>query len=334
MIEYIRDHEIKKFFETNNNIITCRLCPHNCKIFEGKSGLCKTRINKRGQFYSIVYGQPSAMHIDPIEKKPLYHFYPGSKIFSPGTMGCNLFCKGCQNYDISISAIKELPKQSPEEIVQIALNNNVHSIAYTYNEPTIFYEYMTDIARIAKKNHIKNVIVSNGYINKEPLNKLLRFIDAANIDLKGFNEKFYKNYSNAHLEPVLSALKTIKKYECWLEVTNLIIPKLNDEEKEIDEMCKWIKTNLKNTPIHFSRFFPYYKAQEKSMTPKESLLAAKEIAKKYIDYVYIGNIGILENTYCHNCGALLIQRYPDIFVKGLINSRCSECRKKIPGIFK
>jgi len=347
-------HEIKEFFnrendnkkknKINDRTIRCQLCPHNCLIAENKKGLCGTRINVEGKLYSITYGMPSAINIDPIEKKPLYHFYPGSKILSIGTIGCNLFCKGCQNYDISRANVAEINTNinktdinlhmTPEDIIKLAINNNIQMIAYTYNEPTVFYEYMIDIAKLAKKNKIKNVIVSNGFINDKPLKKLLKYLDAANIDLKGFNEQFYKEYANAKLAPVLKTLKTIKKTGTWLEVTNLIIPGLNDDEVEIEKMCRWIRKNLKDTPLHFSRFFPYYKMQNKEITPDKKLRNAKEIAiKQGIKYVYLGNIGILENTYCIYCNNLLIEREHKIRTIGIYKGRCIKCRKKIPGVF-
>lgn len=329
-------HEIKEFIRKigKDNIVQCTLCPHNCLIADNKKGLCGTRINHGGRFYSMVYGRPSAIQLDPVEKKPLYHFYPGTQILSIGTLGCNLFCKGCQNYEISKGPIVELPYVEPEHIIEQAEDNDVNMIAYTYNEPTIFYEYMIDIAKIARRKKIKNVVVSNGFINNAPLKKLLKYIDAANIDLKGFNENFYKEYANAKLEPVLKTLKTIKKSEKWLEVTNLIIPGLNDKESETEEMCRWIGKNLKHTPLHFSRFFPYYKAIENDITPEKTLFKAKKIAMDNgIEYVYIGNIGKLENTYCHNCGNLIIMRNEKVKVLGITDGKCIYCRKKIPGIF-
>lgn len=329
-------HEIREFLKKSgkNSVVECMLCPHNCKISISKKGLCGTRINHEGRLYSMVYGRPCARHLDPIEKKPLYHFYPGADILSVGTLGCNLFCRGCQNYDISRGPIRALPYVEPEKIIEETENNNVNMIAYTYNEPTIFYEYMIDIAKLARKRKMKSVIVSNGFINDVPLKKLLRYIDAANIDLKGFNEKFYKDYANARLEPILKNLKAIKNSDTWLEVTNLIIPGLNDGETDIQEICRWINRELKNTPLHFSRFFPHYKAQEKGITPEKTLFEAKKIAaNKGINYVYIGNTGKLENTYCHSCNNLLISRYPIIEVIGIIDGKCIFCRKKIPGSF-
>ncbi len=334
-------HEIKEFLRKSakrngrdNGLIQCTLCPHNCIISEGKTGICGTRVNKGDKLYSLVYGKPSAMHIDPIEKKPLYHFHPGSGILSVGTLGCNLFCRGCQNYDISRGPIISLPDVAPEDIISEAIEHDIKMIAYTYNEPTIFYEYMMDIAKSAKKNRIKNVIVSNGFINDAPLKKLLRYVDAANIDLKGFNERFYDEYANAKLAPILENLKTIKKSNTWLEVTNLIIPELNDDEQEMREMCEWMDKNIKDTPFHLSRFFPYYKAQDKEMTPNKTLMKAKRIAEDTgIKYVYIGNMGLNENTYCHNCNNLLIKRRPTVSAIGIIDGKCNKCRKKIPGIF-
>lgn len=329
-------HEIKEFYQKTekNDAIKCVLCPHNCRIISGKKGVCGTRINENGKFYSLVYGRPSAINIDPIEKKPLYHFYPGADILSIGTLGCNLFCKGCQNYDISKGPIINLPKITPEEIISKAKENDIKMIAYTYNEPTIFYEYMIDIAKLAKKEKIKNVIVSNGFINDAPLKKLIRYIDAANIDLKGFDEKFYKEYANAKLSPILKNLKTIKNSDVWLEVTNLLIPGLNDDEKDIQEMCKWINKNVSNVPLHFSRFFPYYKASDIKITSENTLIKARNIANNSgIKYAYIGNMGLLEDTYCHNCKNLLITRHPVVKCLGITDGKCTNCRKKIPGVF-
>ncbi|MEM4637690.1 MAG: AmmeMemoRadiSam system radical SAM enzyme [Candidatus Woesearchaeota archaeon] len=339
MIEEINNqnfYKIKNFYKKEKETIICNLCPHNCRINNNKKGICGTRININGQFYSMVYGKVSAIHVDPIEKKPLYHFYPGEKILSIGTIGCNLFCRGCQNYEISKNhtPISEIQFISPKEIVEIAIKNNIRMIAYTYNEPTIFYEYMVDIAKLAKKHNIKNVMVSNGYINEKPLKKLLKYIDAANIDLKGFNEKFYREYANAKLEPVLKTIKIIKESKKWLEITNLIIPKTNDDLKEIKKMCIWIKENA-NSPLHFSRFFPYFKAADKEITPKETLFEAKKIAiNTGIKYVYIGNIGFLDNTYCPKCNNLLIKRNPYIEVCGISKGKCKKCNNKIPGFFK
>lgn len=336
---------IRKYYSKHDNSIICNLCPHNCVINEGKTGLCKTRINIDGEFFSTAYGKPSNINIDPIEKKPLYHYLPGEKIFSLGTLGCNLFCKGCQNHDISRSEVL-LDKEycSPEMIIEMALKENVKMIAYTYNEPTIFFEYMLAIAKIAKKNNIKNVIVSNGYINKAPLKELIKYIDAANIDLKGFTEQFYKGYARAKLANVLETIKYIakqnkkSKHKVWLEVTNLLISKHNDTIHEIEEMCVWLKNNAgPETPLHFSRFYPDYMAQDVSITPHDSLIQAKYIAlKSGLKHVYIGNVGNIEDTFCPKCNNLLISRKGKISTTGLIgkkNNECSECRKVLAGVF-
>lgn len=272
-----------------NNKIQCQLCPNNCIILPEKTGVCKVRKNINGKLFSIFYGKPCTVHIDPIEKKPLYHFLPGTLSLSIGSFGCNLHCLHCQNYNIS----QEFPQDpkvkeySPEEIVELAIKNNCPSISYTYTDPIIMYEYMIDIAKIAKKNKLKNIIISNGYINEEPLKNLLKYIDAANIDLKAFNENFYKKICGVKLKPVLNSLKILKKIH--IEITNLLIPGQNDNMKEIEKMCKWIKENLGDIPIHFSRYFPYYKSHQ-PITPIETLKKAKQIAEKYLTHVHLGNV--------------------------------------------
>lgn len=326
---------IKKFYKKERDKIKCLLCPHECIISVNRTGLCGTRKNENKKFISLVYGKPCAVHLDPIEKKPLYHFLPGEEILSIGTLGCNLFCKGCQNYDITRAKITDLHIVMPEEIIDRCIDSGSRMIAYTYNEPTIFYEYMIDIAKLAKNKGIKNIIVSNGFINPEPLKELLKYVDAANIDLKGISEKFYKEYANASLKPVLNTIKIIHKSKTWLEITNLLIPGLNDSTSEINLLCDWIVKNLgKDVPLHFSRFFPYYKADNINITPTEKLIEAKNIAKsKGIKYIYIGNVGLNENTYCTKCDSLLIKRGFDTKVVGIKNNRCTKCRNIIRGIY-
>jgi pyruvate formate lyase activating enzyme len=340
------------YYETNkenwrdieNRTVICRLCPNNCVISDGKRGLCRARINIAGKLYSLVYGYPCSLHIDPIEKKPLYHYYSGQAILSFGTFGCNLFCKGCQNFDItrqdaSDEKSSKLKYYSPKEIVEIALKNNIKMIAYTYNEPTIFFEYMIDIAKLAKQHGIKNVIVSNGYINPKPLKELCKYIDAANIDIKGITEKFYKEYSKTKLQPILETIKTMHKSGVWIELTNLIIPDMNDDQKNIQKLCTWIKENVgTNVPLHFSKFYPYYKATSIRPTLAKTLENAKDIALKVgLKYVYIGNLGFLENTYCHKCGKLLIEREHGIVkampMTGKKKNHCPNCDALLPGIF-
>lgn len=315
-------------------LVKCELCPRMCLINLGQYGFCQTRKNIRGKLYSMAYGRVSALHVDPIEKKPLYHFFPGTRAFSVGTVGCNLGCEFCQNWELARSHIREDQEiVGPQKIVNMAKRNGCKTIAYTYNEPTIFYEYMVDIAKKAKANGLKNVLVSNGYINQQPLHDLVHYIDAANIDLKAFNEKFYKKICGGELKVVLETLKILKKYKVWTEITNLIIPGENDDMGEIEEMCKWIKKNMGKSRVvlHFSRFFPMYKMDDEKSTPLETLKQAHAIAKKYLDYVYVGNLGIIDDTHCLKCDSLLIKRGEKSFVK---NNKCYKCGNYIPGVFE
>jgi len=322
-----------KYWEKKGDVIHCLLCPQNCHIAEGNKGFCRVRKNVKGELMTLVYGKPVAVNIDPIEKKPLYHFLPGSVSFSLGTVGCNLACEHCQNSDISCADPEETRSKilSPEEVVRIAKEKNCQSISYTYTEPTIFFEYVVECAKLAKKEGIKNVIVTNGFINKEPAMEFCKYIDAANVDLKAFTEDFYKNIAKARLSPVLETLKIYKKH-MWLEVTNLIIDRKNDDMTEIEEMCKWISKNLgKDTPLHFSRAFPMHKMQDIVPTPENTLISAKKIAKKYLDYVYIGNTELESNTYCPKCGGLLISRKYYNIISDLKGNKCG-CGHEIPGV--
>lgn len=323
------------YYEKLQDSVQCKLCPNLCKIKPQKLGTCKVRKNIEGKLYTLNYAKPVAVQIDPIEKKPLFHFLPGNKVLSIGTAGCNMSCQHCQNWHMSQAKAGQCKedKLSPKKIIQIALDNECKIIAYTYNEPTIFFEYMLDCAKIAKENGIKNVIVSNGFICEEPLRELCKYIDAANIDLKAFNENFYKKICNARLKPVLESLKIIKQNNVWLEVTNLIIPTLNDSREEIEMMCSWIKNELgKDVPLHFSRFHPDYRLNDLGLTSEKTLQDAKNIAEKYLDFVYIGNIRTKngENTYCPKCRKLLINRR-GYFVQKDIKTKC--CGEVIPGLW-
>jgi len=322
-----------------NKIVQCYLCPNFCVIKENELGKCLARKNIRGKLISLSYERPVAISIDPIEKKPLYHFLPGTKTFSIGTAGCTLKCLFCQNAEIAQKSPEDFPVNiiKPKKIVKMAKENNCKSISYTYTEPTAFYEYVLDTAKLAKKQGIKNIIISNGYINEKPLKELIKYLDAANIDLKGFTEEFYKKNCLGKLKPVLNTLKILKKNKVWLEITNLIIPKLNDNLKEIDRMTKWIKTNLGvNVPLHFSKFFPMHKMLNKPETPKKTLESAYKIAKKNgLRYIYLGNIkNEHENTYCYKCSKILIERYGYSIIKNNIkHNYCYNCNAKIQGIF-
>ncbi len=326
------------FYEkSNNKHIQCKLCPHNCKIANNQFGICNVRKNIDGKLYTLSYNKPIAIHLDPIEKKPLFHFLPGTYTFSVGMASCNLKCQHCQNFEISQKGPEEIPSKemNSEKIVKLAKESKCPSLSYTYTEPLISYEYVLEIAKISKKNKIKNVIVSNGFINKEPLTKLCKYLDAANIDIKSFNTEFYKKYCSATLEPVLESLKILKRKKVWLEVTTLIIPGLNDSTEEINRMCKWIKENLGEIPLHLSRFFPHYKMLDKMPTPTENLEKVKKEAEKHLNHVYIGNIQNKENesTYCPKCKKLLIERDSHQKPKNTLKGGKCSCGQKIPGIW-
>lgn len=272
--------------------ITCDLCPHACKLSDGKIGICHARKNEQGKIISINYGQITALALDPIEKKPLNHFYPGSRILSAGSFGCNLRCPFCQNSDISMSdesisrARYMAPKQLIEQAVEMKMRGNI-GIAYTYNEPLIGYEYVMDCSKLAHKQGLKNVVVTNGYINKAPLQALLPHIDAMNIDLKGYTNKFY-NIAGGKLDTVKNTIE-MSAEQCHIEITTLIIPGLNDGKDEMREQCKWLASIRPTIPLHISRFFPRYKMQDRPPTPVDTIDQLADVAREYLDNVYLGN---------------------------------------------
>ena len=320
--------------------IQCELCPHRCRVAKGKRGICRVRENRDGKYYSLVYGNPCAVHPDPIEKKPFFHVLPGTISYSLATVGCNFQCKFCQNWEISQAFPEDVYSKefSPEIVVKEAKEIRAHSVAYTYVEPTIFYEYMLDICTLVKKSGLLNVYHSNGFINPDPLKNLCKVLDAANIDLKGFTDTFYHELCSGELTPVLETLKTLKKEKVHLEITNLIIPTKNDDLSVLREMCLWIKRELgADTPIHFSRFYPLYKLKSLPPTPVSTLDKAREAALSAgLEYVYIGNIPghPSENTFCPKCKKRIIQRTG--YMVGEINmkdGKCRYCGKPIPGIW-
>jgi Pyruvate-formate lyase-activating enzyme len=324
-----------------NQVVHCHVCPHNCLISNGKYGLCKTRVNKDGQLYSIAYGNPCSVSIDPVEKKPLFHFYPGARIYSLATAGCNFRCLNCQNWEISQSSPLELQHLdlSPVDVVQQAIDYGFDLIAFTYTEPTVFYEYILDTAKIARQKGLKTVLISNGYINPEPLLNLCEYIDAANIDLKCFDDSIYRKLTGGRLQPVLDTLKTIIETGVWLEITNLIIPDYSDKQQMIETMCNWLVINgFTDTPLHFSRFFPTYKMRHLQPTDQQILLRAKEIAEvSGLKYVYIGNQPELdgENTFCPQCKHVLMERVGYRVNKNLIHKgQCTFCGESIAGVWK
>lgn len=317
--------------------VQCILCPNNCLLKQGEYGKCFARKNIGGRLIATTYGKPCSVAVEPIEKKPLFHFLPGCRTFSIATAGCNLKCLYCQNYVISQAKVEDVPYReiSPKQAVDEALADGCRCIAYTYTEPTVFYEYVLDTAMLAKKKGIRNICITNGYINLKPLHDLYKYIDAVNIDLKGFNEGFYKDICGARLKPVLNAIREIKKMGVWIEITNLIVPGLNDDTKEIKEMCRWIAQELgKDVPLHFSRFFAQYKMRNKAMTPEGTLMKAYKVAKdEALNYVYVGNVQREENTYCPRCNALLVQRIHYFAIKNNIkNGKCG-CGKMIAGVW-
>jgi len=272
--------------------VQCILCPRKCIILNGKYGECGVRLNKDGKLFSVLYGKPCSANVDPIEKKPFYHFLPGSLSFSIATVGCNLHCKNCQNWEISQAKPGEIPhlELSPKEVVKNAISHGCESIAYTYTEPIVFYEYMLDTAKLAQKKNLKNVLVSNGFVNPGPLKKLCKYLDAANIDLKSMRDEFYRKICDAWLEPVLKSIKILCKEKIHVEITTLIIPGENDSKEEIEKIAKFISGVDKKIPWHISRFFPMYKMNDKKATPFDTLEKAEKIGKKYLRYVYIGNV--------------------------------------------
>ena len=324
-----------------NNQIKCLLCPRGCEVFDGDRGDCGVRENRGGNYYTLVYGNPCAVHVDPVEKKPFFHVLPGSFSYSIATAGCNLHCKFCQNWEIS----QALPEETynidlpPEQVVAQAQKIRAASIAHTYVEPVIFYEYMLAVGQLAKKAGVLNVCHSNGYINNEPLEKLADVLDAACVDLKAFNNKFYQELVDGELEPVLKTLQGLHRRGVHLEIVNLIIPQQNDRPEEITAMCRWIKENLGPlTPLHFSRFYPMHKMLNLHPTPVSTLEKARELAQKAgLKYIYIGNLPghEAESTYCHSCGKMVISRRGYLIGEVTMqNGHCGHCGTKIPGIWK
>lgn len=320
--------------------VKCFLCAHHCLISENKRGICSVRENRGGKLYSLVYGKIISMNVDPIEKKPLFHFYPESKSFSIATVGCNFRCLHCQNYDIS-----QYPKEhndipgenvTPEQVIDRAERAGCKSISYTYTEPTVFFEFAYECARLAHKNGIKNVFVSNGYTGPEAAKAIAPYLDGINIDLKGDNE-FYKKICGAKLQPVLDTIKLMKDMGVWVEVTTLIIPSYNDSKDSLMWISEFIKSVDSAIPWHVTQFYPTYKLLDQPRTSLETLKLAKEIGLKAgLKYVYEGNVpgegG--ENTYCPNCRELLIKRF-GFYVKEnkIAGSHCFKCKTRIEGVF-
>ena len=328
------------FCVRNDGFVQCQKCPHECTLAPGDVGLCRNRVNVDGTVYSIAYGNPCAVHVDPIEKKPLFHFLPSSHSFSIAVAGCNLRCLNCQNWEISQASPRDTQNVDlmPQSVVDEAMRNQCATIAYTYSEPTTFYEYAFDTATEAHRRGIRNVWKSSGYINEAPLRKLCRVIDAANIDLKSFDENVYRKLNAASLAPVLNTLKVFKAEGVWLEITNLVIPSWTDDMGMIRRMADWFCANgMQDCPLHFSRFVPLYKLTQLPLTPVSTLESARETAMKAgMRYVYIGNVPgqEAENTLCPHCRAVVVERKGFTVVRNdLAGGKCRKCGTKIPGVW-
>ena len=332
--------KIALFQEETARGIMCRICPNECVLKEGEISKCNNRKVYKSKLYTMAYGNPCAANIDPVEKKPLYHFLPGSRAFSIATAGCNLVCLNCQNWSISQTSPDKTRNYelSTEQVVEECIKNKCSSIAYTYSEPVTFYEYTFETATIARKAGIKNILKSNGYIYEEPLRKLCSVIDAANIDLKAFSESTYLKLSGGKLQPVLNSLKVYKEMGIWLEITNLIVPSWTDNLEEIRKMCRWLADNgFENTPLHFSRFYPLYKLDQLPPTPLDVLAKAAEIAAgEGLKYIYVGNVPGNEaaDTKCPSCGRVVVKRQGyRIMFNNIAEGKCLSCGNKVHGIW-
>ena len=325
-------HPAKFYHLEDDESLKCDLCPHNCRISDSKTGICQVRKNINGKLYSLNYGKVSSLGIDPVEKKPLYHFHPQTKVLSIGSWGCNMSCEFCQNWQISQQK-PQLKEFKPAEIVQTALDKKINLLAYTYSEPTVFYEYMFETAKIASKKGLKNIMVSNGFITEKPLKELVPYLDAANIDLKAFNNNFYHKHCNGGLEAVKKTIKMLAE-EIHLEVTTLIVTDLNDNLNELKELFQWLAKINNEIPLHLSRYHPAHKLNNPA-TDLDLMKKAYHEAKKYLNHVYLGNT-IIENTadtFCSNCGNKLINRKAYNVENSLENNRCSNCGEKLYGKF-
>lgn len=334
-------HEVSFYRKLPERKIECGVCPKKCVIADLERGYCGNKENRKGTYYSLVYGKACSAHIDPIEKKPLFHYLPGTEALSIAAAGCNFECKFCQNWRIAqyrpeqVESI-DLP---PEKVVSLTQDKRCPTIAYTYTEPVVFYDYMHDTAQLARRRGVGSVMISNGFINEEPLRKLCTKLTAVKIDLKAFSESFYRDYCSGELKPVLATLKTLKAIGIWYEIVVLLIPTLNDGEDEIRSMCRWIRSELGDSvPVHFSRFHPMYKIKNLPSTPVKTLENARAVARQAgLHYVYLGNVPGHEgeNTYCPGCGEVLIARTGFYIVKNVLREgKCPSCGLAIPGVWE
>jgi pyruvate formate lyase activating enzyme len=337
---FVSPREAMFYEKIDKDTIRCQLCPRQCTLKNGMYGFCRARKPEGGKQYTLAYANPSAVHIDPIEKKPLFHFLPATSAFSIATAGCNFRCKYCQNWEISQFTPEETVNYSlpPDEAVNNAVEHGCSTIAYTYSEPSIFYEYMLDTAKIARAKGVKNIYHSNGSLNPRAVEELSPWLDAANIDLKGFTQEFYGEICEGYLDTVLNTLKILKKNKVHLEITNLMISSLNDDMETVKKMCQWIHDELgKDTPLHFSRFYPTFKLKNLAPTPVKTLEAARQAALEAgLDYVYIGNVPGHEgeNTYCPKDKKALIRRLGyQVVENNITDGKCKFCGTEIPGVW-
>jgi len=334
-------HEAMEWEALDQKRVRCTLCPRECPVPDHGRGYCGVRENRDGKYYTLVYGRAAALNIDPIEKKPLFHYMPGTRSLSVATAGCNFECKFCQNWNISQRRPEKVRARNwpPVKLVAAAQKSKCHSIAYTYSEPIIFYEYMHDTARSGKKAGIKSVMISNGYIKRKAMKAVCEHLDAVKIDFKAFSEKFYRDVCEGSLKPVLDTIGLVSELKRHLELVVLLIPGLNDREKELKEMAKWIVKNVgRNVPVHFSRFQPRFKMTNHPPTPVKTLETAHDImAGEGINFVYIGNVPGHKygNTYCPKCGTVLIERYSCFMMKNVLkDGKCPKCGTAVPGVWK
>jgi pyruvate formate lyase activating enzyme len=320
--------------------IECGVCPRHCRVTDLERGYCGARENRGDTYHTLVYGLPCALNIDPIEKKPLFHFYPGTKAFSLATAGCNVNCKFCQNWEISQSRPEQTDNYSlsPREAVDMCKDRKIPNLAYTYSEPTVYYEYMNDIAELGKKEGLRSVMITGGYIEEQPLKDLMPHLEAIKVDLKSIREEYYKNVVGGEFKPVLERLVQIRKAGMWLELVTLVVPTLNDTEAEFRDLARWIKTNLgTDVPLHYSQFHPEYLLKNLPITPQRTLESAHAISKaEGLEYVYLGNVPghPAESTYCPQCGKVVIERQGfRILQTNLKGNRCVSCNREIPGRF-
>lgn len=328
------------YVKLDNQRVMCSICPNACVLAPGDRSVCRSKVNIDGVLYSLAYGNPCSVHVDPVEKKPLFHYLPRSRVFSLATAGCNFRCLNCQNWEISQMKPEELKSYEmfPPEVVKNAQASQCRAVAYTYSEPTTFFEYMLDTARLARGVGLKNLLISNGFINREPLLELVKVLDGANINLKSFDDRIYRKLNGGRLEPVLNTFKTLHEQGVHFEMTNLVVPGYVDDPEMVKRMCGWILANLgPDHPLHFLKFVPKYKLDRLPPTPAATLGEFRRLAmREGLHYVYVGNLEDQEgnNTYCHQCGKLLIEREGyQLPTYNLEGNLCKFCRAVIPGVW-